>query len=198
MKLVAIAAFLLAVVACAHPKPEIDKLPDSTASFTPAEIDFERFVSNCGASDPQSIPAFGAGQLYSLGLYGAGFPKTVLEVSFHSGIALGQGIAVTLMPWGETGSSTDASGTTIVMYGQAGTLATTSDSGTSFEWQQGANAAEVDAAQLASATISVDAMPAHEGDVGKLEFDIVFQDGGVLDLLVVQPVTSSVSGCPAG
>ena len=44
------------IVACAHPKPEIDKLPDSTLSFSPAMTELDRFVSNCGESNPSSIP----------------------------------------------------------------------------------------------------------------------------------------------
>jgi hypothetical protein len=167
--------------------------PDNTLSFPLGSISANRYSAMCGVANPP----FQDSDLYSLSLVGAdlGVPRTVIEVSFHPTIPHASDLAVTLGAFGILGYEIGPDGSMQhIQYGQQGPFATASDD-TSFTWGQGADASQVDATPLDSATLRLDGL---EGNDFSLGIDLRFHDSGVLDIDVGAKAFAGESGCPAG
>ena len=189
MTRLALAAVLLA--ACTSSQTE--DLPDSTIHFHPA-ASLIREPAQCGVSDPM----FEDADLYDLQLVGdmTQAHPTVISVAFHRTLPQDQPLPVDLQPFGLISYSTDANGNmTDEIYGQVGTLPFQDNS---FEWSQSSDVHEVDATALTGASFVIDAMPAADGDAGTFTLRMEFEDGGVFDTRLVEPMSTAAVGCPAG
>jgi hypothetical protein len=194
-----LASIVLLFTACGVPGTDaptgVTQQPGTTRPFVPASIDFERYSNTCGVHNPP----FDDTDLYGLDLTGDAtvLPLTAIDLTFHPTFARDQNVDVALQPYGILGYSTDANGNmTDVQYGQSGTLAPNTDN--TLVWYQGSPANEFDTTSLVDAVVRFVAFPESEGDEGIVDIDLDFQDGGALHLEVVEPVTTSFSGCGAG
>ncbi|HZS40507.1 MAG TPA: hypothetical protein VFF06_26930 [Polyangia bacterium] len=193
-------ALLVALAGChtglpSNGTPPIGVTPDDggTLSFAPSDTKLVRFAQQCGVQNP----VFSNEDVYSLNLNGPGGPpsgRTAILISFRRTVPINQDVPITLMPFGVIFSSTDSSGqTTLTQYGQSGQFGNYL---VTLQWLRGPNAP--DSQPLASATLDFLALPQKDGDVATVRMVLVFEDGGVLDQVVSEPLTTALSGCPAG
>lgn len=191
MTRLALAALLATCAACTSSQGE--DLPDSTIHFHPA-ASLIREPAQCGVTNPM----FQDADLYDLQLVGdmSQAHPTVISVTFHRTLPETEPLPVDLEPFGLISYSTDQNGNmTDEIYGQVGTLPFQDNS---FEWSQSSDVHEVDATALTDTSFSIDAMPAADGDAGTFTLRMDFQDGGIYDTRLVEPLTTAQVGCPAG
>lgn len=165
---------------------------DSTLHFAPANIIFTRYPAICGPANPP----FTDGDLYDLDVLGAGTMPAAININCSRSVPIGGDLAVQLMPFGILAYNIDANGNmTNVDYGQLGSLAA---GNLHFIWAQGANPDEVDSKPLTSVDLEFAAFPQQDGDDIDVRIKMRFQDGGVLDLEVREPLPpySGPAGCP--
>ena len=166
---------------------------DSTLHFAPANITFTRYPAICGVADPP----FTDGDLYDLDVLGAGTMPAAINIKCSRSAPIGGDLALQLMPFGVLAYEIDANGNmTNVEYGQFGSLAT---GNLHFTWAQGGNPDEVDSKPLSSVDLEFAAFPQQDGEDIDVRIKMLFQDGGVLDLDVREPLPpfSGPNGCPA-
>jgi hypothetical protein len=190
--------FLLAAVGCGASYPTgVTPESDNTLAFPLGSIEANRLPSECNVADPPVSPKDGY-QLIAVGADPA-VPRTIISISFDGTTALETDLAVTLGAFGILSYSLGSDGSmTNIEYGQQGMFGAAADD-TSFEWGQGANAAQVDATPLDSATIHLrDPLPRTGGDPLAIELDLRFHDGGILHVLLAAPIQAVFDSCPAG
>lgn len=166
---------------------------DSTLRFAVANIVFDRGPAVCGVADPP----FTDGDSFLLDLLGTGTMPTGIGIICSRRVPVGGDLAVQLMPFGILAYNTDANGNmTNVRYGQNGSFAP--DNGI-FIWGQGANPDEVDSTPLTGVDLEFAAFPQRDGDDVDVRIKMRFQDGGLLDLYVREPLPplSGPIACPA-
>ncbi len=171
--------------------PGVFPAADSSLTFPLGSTQLIRFPSTCGVMHPP----FTDQDLYSLTLLSAGAKPPIINVTFHRAVTVNQPIALMLEPYGIIGMSIDPSGQQTTFYGQIGQV---DNFQTSMRWNQGPDPTAIDAHPIQSATLEFAHVPVQDGDLVDVDLDLVFEDGGVLDLQVRAPLVSSYSGCPAG
>jgi hypothetical protein len=202
MKRLAISVVLAACVARHQGppvKPMVEQLDGNTLSFTPTELDLERFATQCGVADP----SFQDSDLYDFSILGRtivfGQYRTMITIDFHRTIALASDHPVNLDAFGVIGYKVDTQGNkSDPEYGQGGLIPDTGYGDSSFEWFQGTDATELDSQALSNVTVRFDALPNFDGDAGVLTLRMVFADGGVYHVRLQAPLVTASSGCPAG
>lgn len=182
---------VIVTVGCGGVSQGVAPLPDSTLKFPLGTLDAERFSPLCGVSNPP----FMSTDLYSIGLYANDSPPhSAIEVMFQPTIPLQQDLPVTLLPLQIISESVGPNGVFDVDMGQPGTFAPQGNDA-SFTWGQGGNPDLVDAQPLDSVTLHFDTL---DHNHVALTIDMLFHDGGVLDLEVDVTADTAVSSCPAG
>lgn len=162
--------------------------------FVPGAVYATRFASVCGVTNPP----FAAGDLYSLQIVGAmtAAPFNSLDFSFTSPAPpVGRPISLSVMaftPQG-TGVSAGPSGPTTWYAFQYATSDTVR-----VEYSQGTDPAEIDTGAFDAAFATLVHLPVADGQPFTVRLQIHFADGKVLDQTFSSPLTTSVSGCPAG
>jgi hypothetical protein len=200
MKRLAISVILGACVTH-HPPvvPQAESVADNTVAFTPTEIDLERFATQCGVSNP----IFQDSDLYDFSILGhtivQGQYRTVITITFHRTIELGNDLPVQLDAFGVIGYQIDSQGNeTHPEYGQGGPLPDPRNTDSSFGWSQGTDATELDSQALTNVTVRFDALPQADGDAADLTLRMVFADGRVYHVKLQAPLVTDAGGCPAG
>ena len=120
--------------------------------------------------DPSSSDATRSCASYQLKLLGdtsAAPPYTLIEVDVSANAVLGQGVPLWV---NDTASA-----------------AHSSDGAIAFSIQESAN---LDAYPLSSVIVTPDALPTTDGDLMKVELQLTFQDGRVLDQVYTAPMTT--------
>jgi hypothetical protein len=165
---------------------------DSSLYFAPTNVIFTRYPAICGVADPP----FTDDDLFDLDVLGAGVIPTSIDISCARSVPLNSDLGVQLMPFGILAYNVDANGNmTNVDYGQLGSLAAGK---LHFIWAQGVNSDGVDSAPLTSVDIRFAAFPQHDGDDVDVQIKMLFQDGGLLDVDVREPLppVPGPNSCP--
>jgi hypothetical protein len=124
---------------------------------------------------PSSTDATHACSTYTLKLLGdtsAAPPYTLIEIDIADTVAVGQDVPLWV--------NDSASG------------ARSSDNKIAFSLQAGSN---LDATPLASVIVTPDALPSADGELVKVELQLTFEDGRVLDQVYTAPVTIAQGQC---
>ena len=160
----------------------------STLSFTPSEVDAERYPSGCGVVNPPYTDA----DLFSLDIVGAKTkaPYTLLSFSLLRTVTVGSPYTLSPMPVSGTPGSLSDEGTQ---------SADSSDGALQVSFSWGAELAEIDPNPLTAVTVTVEAFPAKDGQPLTVHCILSFSDAQTLDMTFSAPMPpAGSSGCPAG
>jgi hypothetical protein len=183
---------LMVLTACGAtsggPSPPSVVNPGSTVSFSPSEVDAQRFAGTCLVG---GVPPYSDADLFAMYAVGAQdpVPRTLIEVVTKRAVAVGSPYALVVS-------------SAYVATGSAGATQAQSASSAdglvqlSFGW--GANAAEIDPSPLDAVTVTIDAFPAQDGAALTVHCVFHFTDGQTLDITFSADTVPPPSGCPAG
>lgn len=190
MKSLAVCALIASLVACSAkqgdsgPPPSSGPFvlnPGSTLAFSPSGVWAYRFAYPCGVADPP----YDNRDIF--GLQAGGDPDAGFFIYMPPTVTVGIAYAIEL---GAPSPDPPAS--------QGGQYGTSADGTVQFDYHWGVTASQVDASALDSATVTVEAFPAEDGDALTVRVVLHFVDGGLLDATGSADTPRMFYSCPAG
>jgi hypothetical protein len=159
--------------------------PDNTLPFPIVDIDLFRSTNDYTNPSLSFLPD----DLFGMTVFAGGPLRTGFVLNFQACALTHEDVEFSVGPVQVMGSGTLPGQPTTYDYGQQATSDTVD-----MQWDQGSTPSIVDATPVVAATLRLGTMPVAEGAPMGVDVSIAFDDGGVLHLRVVAPVSTLVGG----